>query len=71
MIYMIESFISVIPFQARVCPGINGNYIQSPQRCKMAGLFCFCTISGAAGVHHGVTLSWQTKGVGDIHLLIH
>lgn len=29
------------------------------------------TIFGAAGVHHGVTLSWQTKGVGNSHLLIH
>lgn len=44
---------------------------KAPRGAIGGPLVLVSTISGAAGVHHGVTLSWQTKGVGDSHLLIH
>lgn len=45
--------------------------LKAPRGAIGGPLVLVSTISGAAGVHHGVTLSWQTKGVGDSHLLIH
>lgn len=44
---------------------------KAPRGAIGGPLVLVSTIFGAAGVHHGVTLSWQTKGVGDSHLLIH